>query len=110
LQAIPSAAQEETDMAENNVLIMLAVTAALAVSGAAAIAKDDIDNRGERGGAVTPCSLAGVNPVHHPEVFGNPAVAARDYGFIRSRDGSWRVQDNCQTRAQTQGLSESKKR
>jgi hypothetical protein len=103
--------RKETDMTGKNALIILAATAALGVLGVgAAIAKDDIDNRGERGGAVTPCSLDGVNPVHHPEVFGNPAVAARDYGFVRSRDGAWRVQDNCQARAQTQGLPQGKRR
>jgi len=46
------------------------------------------------GGWVTPCSLVGVNPVHHPEIFGNPAVA-RSYGFIRSPGGSWQVAPNC---------------
>ncbi len=98
-------------MTGKNTLIILAAAVVVGVLGAgAAIAKDDIDNRGERGGAVTPCSLIGVNPVHHPEVFSNPAVAARDYGFIRSRDGTWRVQDNCQARSQTQGLPESKRR
>jgi hypothetical protein len=47
-----------------------------------------------KGGWVMPCSLAGVNPVHHPDIFGNPAVA-REYGFVQSRDGTWHVQDNC---------------
>ncbi len=60
-----------------------------------AVAKDDINRRDERGGSVVPCSLNGVNPVHHPEIFGNPAVAAREYGFVKSRDGTWHVQDNC---------------
>ncbi len=100
-------AGKETDMIGKNAFIML-VTAALAVPGAA-IAKDDIDTRSERGGSVTPCSLDGVNPVHHPEIFGNPAVAARDYGFIRSRDGTWRVQDNCQARSLIQGRPEGKR-
>ena len=36
----------------------------------------------------------GINPVHHPEIFGNPAVAA-SYGFVRSRDGTWHVAPNC---------------
>jgi hypothetical protein len=39
---------------------------------------------------VTPCSLVGVNPVYHPEIFGNPALA-RAYGFVKSRDGTWHV-------------------
>jgi hypothetical protein len=60
-----------------------------------AVAKDDIDRRDERGGPVVPCSLNGDNPVHCPEIFGNPAVAAREYGFVKSRDGTWHVQDNC---------------
>jgi hypothetical protein len=31
----------------------------------------------------------------HPDIFGNPAVAAREYGFIKSRDGTWHVEPNC---------------
>ena len=46
------------------------------------------------GGSVTPCSLAGINPAHHPEIFGNPATAA-SYGFVRGRDGVWHVAPNC---------------
>jgi hypothetical protein len=43
-----------------------------------------IGDRNKRGGFVIPCSLVGVNPVHHPEVFDDPAAAAyRDYGFLR---------------------------
>ncbi|HWY88965.1 MAG TPA: hypothetical protein VNX28_19785 [Gemmataceae bacterium] len=45
------------------------------------------------GGYVKPCSLAGVNPAYHPEVFGNPATA-REFGFARSPDGTWHTQ-NC---------------
>ena len=75
----------------------LAVITALGILGTApaAASKDDIDNRGERGGSVVPCSLGGVNPALHPEIFGNPAVAAREYGFIRARDGTWHVEPNC---------------
>jgi hypothetical protein len=50
-------------------------------------------------GSVQQCSLAGVNPAHHPEIFGNPAVAAT-YGFIQS-DGSWHVAPGCQRGAAT---------
>jgi hypothetical protein len=46
------------------------------------------------GGWVVPCSLDGVNPVHHHDIFGNPAVA-RSYGFVQARDGSWQVLSNC---------------
>ena len=45
-----------------------------------------------QGGYVKPCSLDGVNPAHHPEIFGNSA-AAREYGFAQSRDGAWHT--NC---------------
>jgi hypothetical protein len=49
----------------------------------------------ERGGFVLPCSLDGVNPVYHPGIFGNPAMAYREYGFVQSRDGTWHVEKNC---------------
>jgi hypothetical protein len=77
--------------------IALAVITALGVLGtASAVAgQDDMNERGERGGSVRPCSLDGVNPAHHPEIFGNPAVAAREYGFVRSREGTWHVEPNC---------------
>ena len=84
-------------MIGNRVFVALAVTTAMGVLGAAPAmaSKDDIDTRGERGGSVMPCSLSGVNPAVHPEIFGNPAVAARQYGFIKSKDGSWHVEPNC---------------
>jgi hypothetical protein len=46
-------------------------------------------------GFVIPCSLDGVNPAYHPSIFGNPAVAREEYGFIRSRGGTWHVEKNC---------------
>jgi hypothetical protein len=46
-------------------------------------------------GFVIPCSLDGVNPVYHPSIFGNPRIAREQYGFIRSRDGTWHVEKNC---------------
>jgi len=84
-------------MSGNRVFVALAVTAGLGVLGAAsAVAgQEEMNERGDRGGAVLPCSLAGVNPAHHPEIFGNPAVAARQYGFLRSKDGRWHVEPNC---------------
>jgi hypothetical protein len=74
----------------------LAVTTALGILGtASAVAgKDDMNERGERGGSVVPCSLVGVNPVHHPDIFGNAATAYA-YGFVRSRDGAWQVRPDC---------------
>src|SRR5437588_5219393 len=51
------------------------------------------------GGHVRPCSLDGVNPAYHPEIFGNPA-AAREFGFAQSRDGTWHTQNCPGSRAQ----------
>jgi hypothetical protein len=73
--------------------VALAVLGILATAPAVA-SRDDIDTRSERGGSVVPCSLDGVNPAHHPEIFGNPAIAS-SYGFVRSWDGAWRVRPNC---------------
>jgi hypothetical protein len=71
------------------------VTALGILAAATASGNEDRPDRGDdRGGSVTPCNLAGVNPAHHPEIFGNPAVAAREYGFIKSRDGTWHVEPN----------------
>ena len=76
-------------------LLALAVTPALGILGispaAASVCRDDPS---QCGGFVMPCSLDGVNPVYHPKIFGNPAVA-RSYGFVRSRDGAWQVVPNC---------------
>ena len=52
------------------------------------------DDRGGRETGVLPCSLDGVNPVYHPEIFGNAAAAA-SYGFVRSADGTWHVRPGC---------------
>jgi hypothetical protein len=83
------------------VFVALAVTTGLSFLGATStVAKDDMDggDRGERGGSVVvPCSLSGINPAAHPEIFGNPAIAA-SYGFVRSRDGTWHVRPNCRPR------------
>lgn len=51
------------------------------------------------GGSVTACSLSGVNPAFHPEIFGNPAIAAT-YGFVQS-NGSWHVAPGCRRGAAT---------
>ncbi len=82
-------------MCEKKAFVALAVITALGISGTAAMAgRDDIDTRGDRGGSVQPCSLDGVNPAHHPEVFGD-AATARSFGFVKSRDGTWHVEPNC---------------
>jgi hypothetical protein len=82
--------------------VTLAVATAFGVLSTSAIAKDDMDggdrsdrsNRGEPSGSVLPCSLKGINPAAHPEIFGSPAVAA-SYGFVRSRNGTWQVRAGC---------------
>jgi hypothetical protein len=79
-------------------LALTAIVAALGVprSTPAAWVLKDCDNYWPYcRGHVIPCSLDGVNPAYHPSIFGNPAVAWRDYGFIRARDGSWHVERNC---------------
>ena len=77
-------------------MMALLVLVALAVSVESSLAgKNDVGDKTESGGNIVRCSLNGVNPAYHPKIFGNPAVAA-SYGFVRSRDGAWRVQPNCQ--------------
>ena len=90
---------EEAVMCGKKAFVALAVTTALGIlSAASAVAKDDMGDMGDRrdrsGSVVVRCSLSGVNPAVHPEIFGNPAVAA-SYGFVRSRDGTWHVRPDC---------------
>jgi hypothetical protein len=67
-------------------------TALILGTASAALAGSDRDDATGRG-YVMPGSLDGVNPVYHPGIFGNPAVA-RSYGFVQSRDGSWHVRSD----------------
>jgi hypothetical protein len=70
------------------------VFAAALILGTASATLAGQDDRNDRGGFVMPCSLVGVNPVYHPRIFGDPAVA-REYGFVKSRDSGWQVERNC---------------
>ena len=72
--------------------VALAVTTALGFLGtaSAALAKAGRHSSGN----VRPCSLDGVNPVYHPQIFGNAATAL-SFGFVQSRDGTWQVVPNC---------------
>jgi hypothetical protein len=82
-------------MTGNKALVVAAITVALGILGtfpAAAAMDRDRGNRDRDG--VLPCSLVGVNPAYHPEVFGNPAWA-REYGFVQGPDRVWRVERNC---------------
>jgi hypothetical protein len=74
--------------------VVLAAAAVLGVLGTGS-AWSYFDGRHFRGGFVKPCSLDGVNPVYHPEIFGNPALARAVYGFVRGRDRNWYVEPNC---------------
>jgi hypothetical protein len=80
-------------MTANKASIVVAITAVVGVlATSSATASSDHFPR-ERGG-VLPCSLDGVNPVYHPEIFGNSDVA-RSYGFVRAPDGRWHVAPGC---------------
>ena len=79
-------------MSGKNAFVALSVITALGVLGAISAAGSD---HRRRGGFVKPCSLDGVNPVYHPLIFGNPAVARSMYGFVQARDGTWYVIPNC---------------
>ncbi len=76
--------------------VVLAVIAAPAVLGISSAAGSTCrEDPSQCGGFVKPCSLDGVNPVHHPGIFGNPAFARAVYGFVRARDGTWHVVPSC---------------
>jgi hypothetical protein len=63
-------------------LIGLVAAADAVALGTTTAGASFFSDRGDRGEFVKPCSLDGVNPIHHPEIFGNPA-AARSFGFVR---------------------------
>jgi hypothetical protein len=82
-------------MTGNKAFVVVATTLALGVLGAAsAAASDHGDDRGHPRSYVLPCSLDGVNPAYHPDIFGNPA-AARSFGFVQGPDHTWRVVSGC---------------
>jgi hypothetical protein len=81
-------------MIGSNAFVALAVAAAVSILGAASAAAGDRDRGNRERGYVVPCSLDGVNPAYHPEIFGN-AAAAYAFGFVRSRGGAWQVRPNC---------------
>jgi hypothetical protein len=71
----------------------LAAAASLACA-ASAFARDDDPKDRDRTGGVLACSLDGVNPALHPEIFGNPATA-RQLGFYQTPDHVWHVVPGC---------------
>ena len=75
--------------------ITIAIATGLILGAAsAALAEGSDRNDNDFGGYVIARSLDGVNPVYHPRIFGDPAVA-REYGFFKSRNGSWQVEKGC---------------
>jgi hypothetical protein len=80
-------------MIGNRSFITLSLATALGVLGAASAVASEHGSRGDRGGFVVPGSLVGVNPVYHPDIFGNAATAYA-YGFVQSRDGAWHVRSD----------------
>ena len=89
-------------MSGKKALVVLAAIISVAVLGTASAAWAHYDYW-RKSGFVIPCSLDGVNPVFHPDIFGNPAVA-REYGFVRLRDGTWHVEKKLCTRSIPLGL------
>jgi hypothetical protein len=79
---------------KSRIAVSVAITLGVLGTASAALAGGDNDDGAHAGGFVIRCSLDGVNPVYHPGIFGNPAVA-REYGFVKARDGGWQVEKNC---------------
>jgi hypothetical protein len=82
---------EEGAMTGNKAFAVIVITTGLGILGADSAAAR---SHAHGTGAVVPCSLDGINPVYHPAIFDNPAVA-RSYGFVKGQDGVWRVESNC---------------
>ncbi len=80
-------------MTGKRAFVAIAIATALGLLSTSA-AWSSFDHTRDKGGFVKPCSLVGVNPVFHRDIFGNPAVA-RSYGFVQSRDGGWHVDPSC---------------
>ena len=78
-----------------NGMRLFAIAVALSLLGISVAMASFFGDGRHKGGYEKPCSLDGVNPVYHPDIFGNPAVAKAYYGFVRGRDGTWQVQNNC---------------
>ena len=81
-------------MSRNKAFLVVAITIALGIFGTATATASEHHDRGRERGSVLPCSLDGVNPVYHPEIFGSPA-AARSFGFVQGPDRVWRVVSGC---------------
>lgn len=89
-------------MNRNKVFLVTAISLMLAAFGASSAGA--IEHH-EGGGHVKPCSLHGVNPAHHAEIFGDPDVAREHYGFVQ-KDGKWHVEEGCRRHGHHAELSE----
>jgi hypothetical protein len=78
-------------MTGNDAFAVVAITAGLGVLGVDAAAAR---SHAHGTGYVVPCSLDGINPIYHRQIFGDPAVA-RSYGFVQGPDHVWRVASDC---------------
>ena len=72
-------------------MLQQAPLATLGLVGTSSAAWSFFDGRYYRGGFVKPCSLDGVNPAYHPDIFDNPAFAKAAYGFRSGTRPCWRV-------------------
>ena len=67
-------------MTNGKTLIALSTAIALGLLGAVSVAQASNEND-ERGGYVLPGSTDGVNPVYHPELFGNGRNTGDAFGY-----------------------------
>jgi hypothetical protein len=79
---------------KSKIAVCMAIPLGILSTASAALAGGNNDDGAHEGGYVIRCSLDGVNPVYHPDIFRNPAVA-REYGFVRLRNGGWQVEKTC---------------
>jgi hypothetical protein len=81
-------------MSRNRAFVIVGIALVLGVLGVASAGASDRGDRSRERGFVLPCSLDGVNPSYHPDIFGNPAVA-RSFGFVQGPDHVWHVVSGC---------------
>jgi hypothetical protein len=94
-RGISAAPNRESAMIRHQAFVALAIATAMGALSATSADASFFGGRHHRGGYVIPCSLDGVNPVDHPDIFGNPAAAFREFGFVLGPDRSWHVVSNC---------------
>lgn len=68
-------------MSGRTTLIAVSAVVALGIAGAASVAMANDSGENNQGGSVVPGSMAGVNPVYHPDWFGRYGGAGQAYGY-----------------------------